>query len=113
MKIAFRPQQITIDAIKPSSPPLISLLIQRLELDENNQILATSDFADRVYRNAFKNLAETIEFIDPITGLSGEVSIAGLNKIIRLWANAWVSEDLNLEIDIATGWATQDATDSK
>jgi hypothetical protein len=106
MSVAYRPQQITIDVIKPNTPPMISILIQRLELDENNEILSMCDQSDRVYRNGLKILTETIEFIDPVTGLSGTISIAGVQQILGILANKWTANDFDCETDNDTGWAT-------
>jgi hypothetical protein len=102
---AYRPQQITIDVIKPDTPPMISLLVQKLELGDDHQIVSMSSQDDRIYRNGLKILADHIAFTDPVTGLSGEVSIAGMQRLLATWANQWVAHDFDCEIDPTTGWS--------
>jgi len=102
--IAYRAQQVTIDAIKPDTTPMISLLIQKLEL-EDGEITGITAHTDRIYRNAKKILTETVTVSDPVTGLTGEISIAGVDQIIRLFANRWTAQELGCSIDPTTGWA--------
>ena len=71
VKIAHRPHQISIDVAKPNVPPIISLQIQKVELDANNKITAITGYENTLYRNAKNQLTETIAFVDPITGSKG------------------------------------------
>jgi hypothetical protein len=105
MITAYRPQQIVIDVIMPDTPPMISLLVQRVELGDNGRIVSVSSRNERIYRNALSIMDEQIEFTDPVTGLSGQVSIAGMQKLLATWANQWVAEDFDCEIDPTTGWS--------
>lgn len=104
MIIAYRPQQIVIDVIMPTSPPMISLLVQRVQMKDGD-VESVSSWEERIYRNARSIMDEQIEFTDPITGLSGQVSIAGMQKLLATWANQWVAEDFDCEIDPTTGWS--------
>lgn len=104
MIIAYRPQQIVIDVIMPTSTPMISLLVQRVEM-EDGAVVSVSSREERIYRNARLIMDEQIEFTDPITGLSGQVSIAGMQQLWTTWANQWVAEDFDCEIDPTTGWS--------
>lgn len=106
MPTAYRTQQITIDVVKPNTTPMISLLVQRLELDDEKAIQAITGHSDRIYRNGLTVMQETVSFTDPVTGLAGEISIAGMQRILTTWANRWISEDLGCEVDPETGWAT-------
>ncbi|MBW4460493.1 MAG: hypothetical protein KME47_09670 [Nodosilinea sp. WJT8-NPBG4] len=106
-KKAHRPQQITIDTVRPNSLPILSILVQKVELDADNKVVAIIGNTDRVYRNAMEVVQETIAFTDPITKLSGSISIAGLQSVMTKLANRWISEDIEKPIDPITGWTTE------
>lgn len=105
-RIAHRPQQIIMDVLKPDTPPIITLIIQKLELDEENNVIAISASEDRLHKQGLKILTDSIEFSDPVTGLTGKISIAGMQQIMSTWANKWISEQLACPINSETGWTT-------
>lgn len=107
-KTAHRPQQITIDTVRPNALPMVSILVQKVNLDANNNIVAILGNTNRIHRNAMSVIQETVEFTDPVTGVSGSISVAGLQQILTKLANRWISEEVNKPIDITTGWATED-----
>lgn len=50
VKVAYRAQQIVIDSIKPEIPEMVMLTLQRLELDDENNILAITSHKDGLYK---------------------------------------------------------------
>lgn len=104
MDTAYRPQQILIDVVKPDALPIISIVVQELQLT-GGQISAITADSLRIYKKAADVAHQTVELTDPITGLSGLVSIAGIESMLRKISNQWIAENLNLEIDTQTGWA--------
>lgn len=107
MKTGFRAQQIIIDAVRPSSPPMISLLIQELQFNQEGEITAITGDVHRIYKKSSEVTTQTVELEDPVTGLTGIVSIAGIDAMLRAIANRWTAESLNCEIDPITGWAVR------
>jgi hypothetical protein len=105
MKTAYRPYQITIGMNRPADSPMVSLEIQKLELGENQSVKSISGNEYRVYKKLEKVATDCVEFNDPITGLSGKISVAGLNFILKSLANKWVAEELGCEVDSTTGWS--------
>lgn len=106
-KTAHRPQQITIDTVRPNALPMVSILVQKVNLDESNQVTAIFGNTNRVHRAATAVMTETVEFTDPVTGLSGSISIAALQGVLTRLSSRWISEDLGHDIDPATGWTTE------
>lgn len=104
--VSYRPYRIAVDTTKPDAPPIISMDIQRIEIDGQGEIDAITGNQNTLYRKAEDMLAESIEFKDPVTGASGQISVAGLSLILGQFANKWASEDLNMPINPDTGWPT-------
>lgn len=102
-KVAYRPHQLAIDIAKPGVPAIISLLIQRLEMSDG-EIVSVSGYQGRVYKKATDVATERVEITDPVTGLSGEISVAGLDQVLKQLSNRWVAEELICELDPDTGW---------
>ena len=92
MKRAYRAQQVVIDVPKPGAIPFVSILIQHLEVDETGKVLAQTAREDRIYKKTSDIFAQTITFTDPVTGTTGQVSIAGLDQIVRKFTNDWTQE---------------------
>ena len=107
MATAHRSQQITIDTVRPNALPMLSILVQKVDLDESNQVMAILGNTDRIHRVATEVMTETVEFADPVTGLSGSISIAGLQGVLTKLSNRWISEDMGHAIDPETGWTTE------
>ena len=98
---AFRAQQVTISVPRHDSIPFITLLLERLEVNESGEILAATARQDMVYRNAHEVNAETVTFYDPVTQTDSQISVAGLDAAIRAIANRWTAEDLGGEIGLS------------
>lgn len=103
-KIAYRPHRLAIDIAKPGLPALISIEIQRIELGEDNEVTAITGYQDTVHIRANEVATDAVDFIDPVTGLNGSISVAGLDFVLKIFSNRWAANDLVCEIDPETGW---------
>jgi len=106
MPIFYRPHHLSIDIAKPDSQPIISLKVQRLEM-EGGAVKAITGHQGRIYRRAIDIPTETVNFHDPVTGLTGSISVAGLDSVLKQFSNRWAAESLSLQIDPDTGWPRQ------
>lgn len=103
-KIIYRPHRLAIDIAKPGLPALISVDIQRLELGKDNEVIAITGYQDTVHIRASEVATDTVDFTDPVTDLSGSISVASLDHVLKVFSNRWVARDLACEIDTETGW---------
>lgn len=83
---------------------MVALAVQRLELSETNEVLAVTGGDGRVYQKLSDVALDRVAFDDPVTGLSGEISVAGLDFVLKTLANRWTAQKLNCELDPKTGW---------
>ncbi len=103
MKTVLRPYSITIDSVKPGKPPLVSIKLQQLTMADG-EIKSISGSENAIYKNAEDCLAQTLEFKDPVTGIEGQISVAGVAQVVTKLAVQWSQEKLNSQIDPETGW---------
>lgn len=89
---------------QPGSTPMVALAVQRIELSENDEVLAVTGGDDRVYQKLSDVVLDRVKFTDPVTGLSGEISVAGLDFVLKALANRWTAQKLSCELDPETSW---------
>lgn len=93
MKNGLRTGKIEIDTLKPKDVQWVSATIQHLELDDKGNITSIKLNSDRLYRRVDKVATEMQTFVDPLTGESHTMSIAGIATGIAAFLNHWITED--------------------
>lgn len=90
--VGFRPQKVIIDIPLPDSIPWVQVMLQGMDLDADGNILALRDRVESVHKK-YSNIAiDIITFVDPYTGITHEVSMAGVAEAIKVAANLWIAE---------------------
>lgn len=83
---------------------MITLEIQRLELNDDNSVGGITGNNDRIYINALDIMSEVVKYIDPADGQTKAISIAALSSALKTFSNERVAKELNCDIDPETGW---------
>ena len=93
MKIAIRTSNINIDTTVPDSLQWINAVVQRLEIDADNNIESISPRELQLHRRVDKVVTDTVSVFDPVTGVTNNISVAGVGKAIELLMVKWMLED--------------------
>ena len=107
MPSLLRSQQIIIDLPRMSSEPWIHITVQRVEMDDNRNIINTIDRWGEIHRQLFSINSEIYDFQDPLAPGDGQISALGLAGAITAAAVAWIVQeyggDVNEQGDIIVG----------
>ena len=93
MKTAIRSSTINIDTIEPNGFEWINTLIQRLEIDDSDNVVSISPKDKQMHRRVDEVISETVLITDPVTGQSCDISVAGTAVAIREFIVKWMLED--------------------
>lgn len=112
MKEAIRVGRIEIDTVKIHGPKWIAAVIQTLELNDDNEVLAERVRDKRLYRRADHVAMETVSVKDPVTQQTLTASVAGMAALIKTVMVKWMVEDNAAYYDPATDLVVLDDTSS-
>ena len=93
MRQALRTGRLEIDLVKPGGVQWVAASLQRLELSASGDIVALYDRDAKLHRRIDRVALEQVSFTDPLTGLSGLVSVAGVGELIKALMVKWMIED--------------------
>lgn len=93
MKKAIRTGRIEIDSITPGGAQWVTAWVQTLELGDDNSIQSQIFRDGRLHRKVEDSLTDLITITDPVTGLSGQMSLAGLGMAVKAMMVKWMLED--------------------
>lgn len=93
MKTAIRTDKIAIDLVVPDGIQWITSTMQKVKLNGDNTINAIAPREDMMHRKVQDVAFEMIEFTDPITGMTGHMSVAGIGTAIKSIFIKWMLED--------------------
>ena len=90
MKRAIRTSIIEIDSTEPDGVQWATASIQTVEVDEANKVISVSGKRDTLARRI---ATEIVSVYDPVTGVTNDISVAGVGKAIELLIVKWMLED--------------------
>lgn len=93
MKKAIRTSSINIDTIVPGGVQWINADVQRLEIDDSNNITSLSPRQSKLHRRIDEVALETVTITDPITGETSKISVAEIGIAIEAIITKWLVED--------------------
>ena len=93
MKRAIRTSIIEIDSTEPDGVQWASASIQTVEVDEANKVISVSGKRDTLARRIDLVATEIVSVYDPVTGITNDISVAGVGKAIELLMVKWMLED--------------------
>lgn len=112
MKTAIRIDKIEIDVVIPNGVQWVNVTTQRVELGVDNKVTSISPREGQTHRRVDRVALEMIEVVDPVTGLTVNVSVAGLGLAIKGVIKKWLVEDNpNTYLDLDSGLVVLNGTD--
>ena len=101
MRYRFRPQKITIDIPNSDTEPWVSVIVQRIDLEDGSDaVIATHDRFGHVHRRFTEIAAEIYKHGDNKPGRDpGDISGVGVSKAIENAAASWIADKYAAEID--------------
>ncbi len=103
MKKVIRTGIIEIDSVKTGQEQWVSAKIQRLEYDDQNNLLSESAREGRLTRRVDQVATQTVDFYDPVTGHNCTLSVAGVGIAIKSMMAKWMLEDFDAHFDSELG----------
>lgn len=94
MSTAIRTAKLTIDIPVPGAEPFISGILQKVVVNEFDEVVQVIPRQDNVYRRASKIALELTTITDPVTGQEITLSGAGMSVAITAAFCRWIIEDL-------------------
>jgi hypothetical protein len=94
MKKAVRTGSIEIDLIAPGGTQWVVASIQALELNDLDEVTAILGKSSKIYRRVDKAALDMVEFTDPVTGVTTEISLVGIGTAIKAMMIKWMLEDM-------------------
>lgn len=93
MRNAIRTSNINIDSVVPDGTRWVNAEIQRLEIDDNDNVISISPKNLQLHRKIDKVATETVVCHDPVLGENITISVAGLGTAITSLMVKWMLED--------------------
>lgn len=90
---ALRTAKLVIDLPVPGAEPFIRGVIQKIVVDENDNVLQVIPRQDEWYRRSSRIVADMVTFTDPVTSQQHTLSGAGLQVAITEMVSKWIIED--------------------
>lgn len=93
MKTAIRTSKLVIDLPVPGAEPFIMGVMQKVVVDENDNVVQIIPRTEEWHRVASKIITDMCTFTDPVTQQVHTISGAGLDAAITAMVSQWIIED--------------------
>lgn len=90
----YRTKNIVISLPKPDSYSWIEVVLQELYIDaETGKDLQLVDDVERINKRADTVYSQVVDYVEPLTGETKQISIGGLSRAIKAAVVVWATED--------------------
>lgn len=93
MTTAIRTSKLVIDIPVPGAEPFIMGIMQKVIVDENDNVIQVIPRNEEWHRVASKIITNMCTFTDPVTQQTHTISGAGLDAAITAMVSQWIIED--------------------
>lgn len=89
----LRTQKVEIEMYESGDLPWIHISIQDIEVDEAGNIVSATPKRRFIHRRFDQVFMESVNAVDPVTGLPLACTVAGISELIRQGVIVWMGEE--------------------